>query len=89
VEIEIILNGESKSIPSGLKLPDLLNLLGLSSNRVAIELNMQIVTRSLWPTAEIKPGDRIEIVHFVGGGASACEMEEVQPFYLESLDINS
>jgi thiamine biosynthesis protein ThiS len=76
MEIEVILNGETKSIPLGLKVPDLLNLLSLSDVRVAIELNMQILKRSSWPTTEINPGDRIEIVHFVGGGASACASNE-------------
>lgn len=68
MEIEIILNGKSKSVPTGMKVPDLLSLLGLNSDRVAVELNKQIVKRSLWPTTEVNPGDRIEIVHFVGGG---------------------
>jgi sulfur carrier protein len=74
MEIEVILNGETKSIPSGLKVPGLLNLLSLSDVRVAIELNKQILKRSSWPTTEINPGDRIEIVHFVGGGAFTCEL---------------
>jgi sulfur carrier protein len=42
---------------------------GLKGDRVAIEHNGQIVERSRWPEVPLNPGDRLEVVHFVGGGA--------------------
>ncbi len=68
MEIEIVLNGDAKSVPSALNLTELLKLLNLSPDRIAIELNRRIVKRDNWPSTVIGSGDRIEIVHFVGGG---------------------
>jgi sulfur carrier protein len=46
----------------------LVESLNMKSDRVAIELNRDIVPRDHWPETELKDGDRLEIVHFVGGG---------------------
>jgi sulfur carrier protein len=65
------LNGESRSFPdapSPFTLAALVNSLGLKSDRVAVELNREIVQRAQWPQTFLKEGDRLEIVHFVGGG---------------------
>ena len=40
----------------------------MKSERVAVELNREIVVRNLWPETHLKPDDKLEIVHFVGGG---------------------
>jgi sulfur carrier protein len=48
----------------------------MKSDRVAIELNREIVHKEQWPQTRLKEGDRLEIVHFVGGGKairSACD----------------
>ena len=47
-------------------------MLGLKSDRIAVELNGEIVPRSTWNETGISTGDRIEIVHFVGGGAASA-----------------
>ncbi len=65
----ITLNGESKEIPDGLTLSGLLDRLKIKQDRVAVERNREIVPRSDWETVRIAPGDQLEIVHFVGGGA--------------------
>jgi thiamine biosynthesis protein ThiS len=67
--VRIILNGEEREIPSGLTILDLLEHLKLNPERVAIERNREVVPRAMWATVEICEGDRLEIVHFVGGGA--------------------
>jgi thiamine biosynthesis protein ThiS len=66
--IQIVVNGESREIPQGCGIPALLLHLGLPNDRVAIERNLEILPRSLWPTTTVQQGDRYEIVHLVGGG---------------------
>jgi len=66
--ITISVNGESKSAKPGASVVDLLRELGLDSGRVAIERNLEILPRSQWSDTRVEPGDRYEIVQFVGGG---------------------
>ena len=62
------LNGESREVPDRSMLQDLVRELSLEPARIAIELNQQVVRRDKWPLTPLRDGDRIEIVHFVGGG---------------------
>jgi len=66
--LTITVNGESRTIQPGATVIDLLQEIGLSSGRVAIERNFEILPRDQWPTTQVQPNDRYEIVHFVGGG---------------------
>lgn len=66
--MEVVLNGERRQVPEGLSLEGLLQHLQITSERVAIEHNRRIVKREEWAQVEVKPGDELEIVHFVGGG---------------------
>ena len=66
--IEVRLNGEPRSFPSGVTLIDVLKALELDPERVAIELNRAIVKREKWAAASVEGGSEIEIVQFVGGG---------------------
>ncbi|HEV2351454.1 MAG TPA: sulfur carrier protein ThiS [Terriglobia bacterium] len=66
--ITIQLNGEKKEIPEGLTLIALLGLLKLPNDRVAVEHNLEIAPRNRWSEIAIHAGDRLEVVHFVGGG---------------------
>jgi thiamine biosynthesis protein ThiS len=66
--INIVLNGDERSVPPELSLKDLLEELALPTQRIAVELNKQVVRRSEWPSTVISDGDRLEVVHFVGGG---------------------
>jgi len=66
--IQIVVNGESREVPQGARISALLTLLGLPNDRVAIERNLEILPRSLWPTTTVEQGDKYEIVHLVGGG---------------------
>lgn len=67
--INIYLNGESREIPDNLTLTTLLEWLNLPADRVAVEHNRGIAARARWGETLIQPGDRLEVVHFVGGGA--------------------
>jgi thiamine biosynthesis protein ThiS len=63
----IIVNGERRETPQGATVADLLRDLNLPTGRVAVGRNLEILPRPQWSTI-IQPGDRYEIVHFVGGG---------------------
>jgi len=66
--LSICLNGERRELRGENKLADMLEEFGLPSQRVAIELNGQVVSRAQWHETPVHEGDRIEVVHFVGGG---------------------
>jgi thiamine biosynthesis protein ThiS len=63
------INGESREFPDGLTVASLVAHLGMKADRVAVELNLQIVPRANWETSDLRSGDKLEIVHFVGGGS--------------------
>lgn len=67
--MQIRINGEAKDIEEGTTLPTLVEGLALAPERIAVELNGEVVRRAEWPSLTLKEGDRIEVVHFVGGGA--------------------
>jgi len=66
--ISIVVNGENRAAKPGTAVIDLLRELGLDSGRVAIERNLEILPRPQWTETQVAPGDRYEIVQFVGGG---------------------
>jgi sulfur carrier protein len=69
--IRIGVNGEEREVPAGLDVAGLLAHLGIVAGRVAIERNLDILPRSEWSRTRVAAGDRYEIVHLVGGGASS------------------
>lgn len=66
--INIVLNGEGCEIPSEISLDQLLELFSLPQQRIAVEVNDSVIRRDDWHGLTIADGDKIEIVHFVGGG---------------------
>jgi thiamine biosynthesis protein ThiS len=66
--IEVVVNGVTRIVPEGFALDRLLAWLELDPARVAVERNLSIVRKVDWSSTEIAPGDRLEIVWFVGGG---------------------
>jgi thiamine biosynthesis protein ThiS len=66
--IPVTINGEARDLPDELTLDELLQFLELAESRVAIEHNGEIVKRDRWTQVRVAAGDRLEIVHFVGGG---------------------
>jgi thiamine biosynthesis protein ThiS len=61
-------NGEFREVAAGFSLAELIVYLQLAGERLAIELNQNVIRRAEWPAKTLAEGDRIEIVHFVGGG---------------------
>jgi len=66
--MKVTINGETKELESEVTLSRLLELFSLPSQRVAVELNREVIRRQAWDSTVVRDDDRIEIVHFVGGG---------------------
>ncbi len=64
------INGESREFPDGMTVAALVGQLGMKPDRVAVELNLEIVSRTKWEATVLKDGDKLEVVHFVGGGSA-------------------
>ena len=67
--MQLTINGEARSFESPLTLTELIELLGLKLDRVAVEHNLKLTSRAQWGSTALADGDRLEIVQFVGGGA--------------------
>ena len=66
--MHLFINAEDKTFSDALTLAQLVEQLGMKGDRVAVELNREIVSRAQWAKITLKDGDRLELVHFVGGG---------------------
>lgn len=67
--IQIQVNGDARTTRSGATVADLLRELELKTERVAVELNLEILDRATFDQRSLKDGDRIEILSFIGGGS--------------------
>ncbi len=66
--ISITLNGETRQVAAGTTIAGLAEFLQLNPKKIAVERNLEIVPRSTLASVLLADGDRLEIVHFVGGG---------------------
>ena len=66
--MSVVINGENREIPSPITVTVLLRDLGLDARKIALEHNLEIVPRSAYDKTLVSDGDRLEIVHFIGGG---------------------
>ncbi len=66
--MKLWVNGEERSLEAVADIAGLVAVLGLDGRKVAVERNLQIVARSTYGSTPVIDGDRIEIVHFIGGG---------------------
>jgi thiamine biosynthesis protein ThiS len=66
--LQLTINGEKRDFADGLSLAALVEQMTVKAERVAVELNLDIVPRDRWSQTMLQDGDRLEIVHFVGGG---------------------
>lgn len=66
--MRIQVNGEAREVEDDLNLSGLVIILSLKPEQIAIELNKEVVRRAHWVDTLLREGDRVEIVHFVGGG---------------------
>ena len=74
--MKLILNGEPREFDATERftLTSLVEALGMKADRVAVELNRDIVPRDRWTETQLREGDRLEVVHFVGGGSYRQEL---------------
>lgn len=66
--MQIYLNGEAREVAGALTVAGLLENLALTGRRLAVEVNLEIVPRSAYADTVLEPGDRVEVVHAIGGG---------------------
>ena len=66
--MKVYINGEIKEIAEAVNLTELLANFSLPQERIAVELNKEVVRKKDWENIRVKDDDKIEIVHFVGGG---------------------
>ena len=68
MQLNLTVNGESRTFQGVADLAGLVKALGLDTGKLAVELNLEIVPRSAYGRTILADGDQIEIVHFIGGG---------------------
>ena len=66
--MQIVVNGEDREVAEGIKIGTLLKELGIKEKTMASAVNMEVVKKDKWDTHELKDGDKVEFLHFVGGG---------------------
>jgi len=86
--LRISLNGESREFPSPLTILGLLEQLELDPSKVAVERNLEIVPKSTYQNSGLSEGDRLEIVHFIGGGGRPGDMLD-EPLVVAGREIGS
>lgn len=74
--VRVQVNGEFREVPEKITLGELVRELALAPERLAIELNREVVRRAAWTETEMREGDTVEIVHFVGGGSGEARPPE-------------
>jgi thiamine biosynthesis protein ThiS len=77
--MKLQINGEGRdfSAAAPFTLSALVETLGMKADRVAVELNRDIVPRDRWAATQLREGDQLEIVHFVGGGVGLDSAQEL------------
>ena len=66
--MNVLVNGESRQVADAYSINQLVDELGLMGKRFAVEVNNEIIPRSRYANYRLQPGDKIEIVHAIGGG---------------------
>jgi thiamine biosynthesis protein ThiS len=66
--MKVFINGETRDLPREFNLTELLAHFALPSERIAVELNREVVRRKDWENIKVSDGDKLEVIHFVGGG---------------------
>jgi len=69
IVLRVYVNGDAKEFSAPLSLSELITQLDLPAARIAVELNRNVVRRNDWSSTMLHDDDRLEIVHFVGGGS--------------------
>jgi len=66
--MDVVINGEEKKVEENSTLKELIEKLGVADKVMAAAVNMEIVKKKDWATHRLQEGDRVELLHFVGGG---------------------
>ena len=66
--VTVMVNDETRALPDGATVADLVATLGLGARRIAVEVNRMVVPRAEYPSTTLRDGDADEVIHFVGGG---------------------
>ncbi len=66
--MKVIINGENRVLQDGITVKKMLEDINIEEKTMAVAINMQVVKKESWNTHQIKDGDKIECLHFVGGG---------------------
>jgi len=78
--MKLRINGDERDfseVPAPFTLAALVETLGMKADRVAVELNRDIIPRDRWAKTKLSEGDRLEVVHFVGGGVEPESLQEL------------
>jgi len=86
--MQITINGQAKSFETALNVEQLLGEIGLDHRKVAVERNLEIVPKSRYGETALSEGDKLEIVHFIGGGAPEDDIVVDAPDGDDPLIIN-
>lgn len=73
--MRIQVNGEPREVDENISLPQLIAILNLKPEQIAVELNHDVVRRAQWESTLLNAEDRVEIVHFVGGGDARLQKQ--------------
>ena len=69
----VVVNGEDTELADGVVIKDLVEHLGLEPARLAVEVNRKLIRKAEWGSTSLSDGDKVEIVHFVGGGSGRAD----------------
>ena len=87
--MKLTVNGEEKLLLSGITIAGLLEDIGVDQVKVAVERNFEIVPRSKYLTTVLNDGDKLEIVHFIGGGSQQPDFDDSDPLVIAGRTFNS
>jgi len=87
--LTVTINGEERSLNGALSVRDLLSSLGMDPAKIAVERNLEIVPRSQYGAVMVGQGDKLEIVHFIGGGNAPAETPVDKPFVVAGRTLKS
>jgi thiazole synthase len=86
---EITINGEAHALVGAETVSAVLEAMGVDSRKVAVELNLEIVPKSAYGQTRVAPGDKLEIVHFIGGGADDLGINDPDPLEIAGVTYRS
>ncbi len=89
MSLTVTINGETRSLSGAMSVRELLSSLGMDPAKIAVERNLEIVPRSQYGAVQVGQGDRLEIVHFIGGGNAPAQPPADKPFVVAGRTLKS